>query len=259
MTAQCNAHGLSRDIPDPIARTIRQQCGFGCVICGCAIYTYHHYDPPFAEATEHDPERIALLCPRCHGYVEKGIWSNAKVSGHHRNPKCKELSFSLGAFDLGDDQPDLILGWLIIRQPAVILEMFGRPLLWVEPPEVPAGPFRLSGHFFDESGKPILSIGKNEWKSYTRNWDVEVVGPRIICRVSSRHLALVLCSNPPKGLAVERLRMFYEQGSITVEADQGQVTVTSPDGSRISLAGGVISNPRVGISVERSGIAVGRA
>lgn len=33
-----NKQGISRDIPDPIKRDVRQRCGFGCVICGkCCI------------------------------------------------------------------------------------------------------------------------------------------------------------------------------------------------------------------------------
>ena len=44
-----NRFGLTRDIPEPVRRAVRQGTGFGCVICGAAIITYHHFDPPFVK------------------------------------------------------------------------------------------------------------------------------------------------------------------------------------------------------------------
>lgn len=37
MQTETNRHGLSRYIPPNIKRTIRKQCGFGCVVCGVAF------------------------------------------------------------------------------------------------------------------------------------------------------------------------------------------------------------------------------
>ncbi|GAH43227.1 unnamed protein product, partial [marine sediment metagenome] len=50
-----NQYGLSRYIPLEIKRAVRQKCGFGCVVCGSTIYQYHHFDPPFNEAKQHNP------------------------------------------------------------------------------------------------------------------------------------------------------------------------------------------------------------
>jgi len=61
--ARTNKHGLPRHIPPEIKRAIRQACGFGCVTCGSAIGQYEHIDPEFAEATSHDPEKMAYLNP----------------------------------------------------------------------------------------------------------------------------------------------------------------------------------------------------
>jgi hypothetical protein len=33
MSDKTNRHGLSRTIPDPVMRQIRQESGFGCVVC----------------------------------------------------------------------------------------------------------------------------------------------------------------------------------------------------------------------------------
>jgi hypothetical protein len=74
-----NRFGLSRDIPRGIKREVRRRSGFGCVICGCAIFEYEHVDPPFSEAKQHDPSGITLLCGQCHSYVTRGVWSKDKV------------------------------------------------------------------------------------------------------------------------------------------------------------------------------------
>ena len=83
-----NKNGLSRNIDSETKRIIRQKCGFGCVICGCAIYQFEHVDPVFSEAKEHNPDNIVLLCATCHDSVTRGIWSKEKVKIAAKNPKC---------------------------------------------------------------------------------------------------------------------------------------------------------------------------
>jgi HNH endonuclease len=74
-----NRHGLTRDIPEPVKRAVRQACGFGCVVCGASIIEYEHVDPGFADAREHGPANLTLLCPQCHSKVTTGIWSKEKI------------------------------------------------------------------------------------------------------------------------------------------------------------------------------------
>jgi len=52
-------------IPDPVKRTIRQRCGFGCVICGLPIYEYDHIFG-YKNETGHIVEEITLLCDHHH-------------------------------------------------------------------------------------------------------------------------------------------------------------------------------------------------
>jgi hypothetical protein len=61
-----NKHGLRRAIPEEVKRLVRQNSGFGCVLCGLSLYHYDHIDPPFKEAQAHRPEDICLLCPDHH-------------------------------------------------------------------------------------------------------------------------------------------------------------------------------------------------
>jgi hypothetical protein len=108
--ARVNKFGLYDEIPDPIKREIRQRCGFGCVICGNAIYEYEHVDPPFSEAKEHNSDHIVLLCGHHHRLVTKGLLSKQTVKEAARRPKCKEKGFSFGPFDIGHAPPVIVLG-----------------------------------------------------------------------------------------------------------------------------------------------------
>ena len=91
---EVNNHHLSRKPPLDIKRIIRQNSGFGCVICGAGIYDYEHVDPEFKDAREHDPDRMTLLCLQCHGKVTRKIWSKEKVKAAMKDPRCKQIGYS---------------------------------------------------------------------------------------------------------------------------------------------------------------------
>ena len=174
---QVNKYGLSRDsLSEPVRREVRRRCGFGCVRCGFAVYQYHHFDPPFSEAKTHDPGGIALLCGTCHDLVTRGLLSESTVRELSRNPKSLETGFSYGPFDIGKQHPSVTLGHSTWVRTQIILQVFEMPLLKVEPPEVAGTPFRLSGLFYDKSGKLIFQIQQNECKGPISNWDMEAKG-----------------------------------------------------------------------------------
>ena len=52
-------------IPEAIKRTVRQECGFGCVLCGCPIYDYDHIEE-YSRVQKHETDNLALLCTECH-------------------------------------------------------------------------------------------------------------------------------------------------------------------------------------------------
>jgi len=227
--SQVNKWGLSRDIPSPIARKVRQRCRFGCVKCGFAIYQYHHFDPPFKEAKAHYPDRITLLCGNCHGLVTRGFLSNEAVKRHNRSPQCLEDGFSYGPFDIGEKSPEVILGKMTFINTPIILEIFGKPLLMIESPEELGTPFRISATFHDKSGNEIFRIVRNEWQGFASNWDIETQGPRIIIRRGPGQIALKMRTEPPNRLTIEQLHMFYR--GFRIVGREGQSTTTFlPDG-----------------------------
>ena len=93
-----NKYGLRRsDLTSDQKRQIRQQAGFGCVVCGNAIGDYEHIDPEFSEAGEHDVSKMAFLCIQCHGKVTRRQLSKQSVLTARENPAALESGFSFEA------------------------------------------------------------------------------------------------------------------------------------------------------------------
>jgi len=253
-----NKHGLSRRIPADVRRVIRQRDGFGCVLCGSAIYTYEHVDPPFAEAKAHDPARIALLCAGCHDRVTRGLLSKASVKLAMADPRCQQAGFSFGPFDIGSSFPEIRIGPFVAREVAVVLRAMSDDILKVEPPEQPGGPFRISALLANRSGTEVLRIERNEWAASTSSWDVQVEGPRITIHNAPGDVALILRALPPSGLDVERLDMFHKGARFTIRKQTG-LTVRAASGAEFTTSDMQVHGSAVAIDVQSDGsMALGR-
>jgi trigger factor len=68
-----------------VKRTVRQECAFGCVICGLPLYEYDHI-VPYAEVQEHRPENLVLLCPTHRGEKTRGLLSPGAVGDARKSP-----------------------------------------------------------------------------------------------------------------------------------------------------------------------------
>jgi hypothetical protein len=218
--SKTNRHGLSDYIRVDTAREIRRRCGFGCVNCGNALYQYEHVDPTFEDAERNDANCIVLLCGGCHDRVTRGFLSKDTVKEKALHPKCFEDGFSFGPFDIGTGPVEILLGTIVARNPQTLIRICGENIFSVTSPPKPGQPFLINAFFSDKNGSPILSIVENEWRPSTDNWDVEVVGGRITIRNAPRDLALVLRSEPPHRLVVERMAM--EHKGIRIECYEGK-------------------------------------
>lgn len=130
-----NRYGLSRTIPEDVARQVRQRAGFGCIICGNALYQYDHFDPEFNQAKEHNANAICLLCARCHSRKTKKLLSLETLRLAASKPKCKETGFSRDAFDVGVGRPDIILGTFTAKEVKVLIRLDGEDIFSISPPE----------------------------------------------------------------------------------------------------------------------------
>ncbi|MDW7674910.1 MAG: SEC-C metal-binding domain-containing protein [Bacillota bacterium] len=254
--AYTNKYGLSRDINEPIKREIRQRCGFGCIICGSAVYQYEHVDPPFAEAKVHDPNSIVLLCGGCHDRVTRGLLSKDTIKIKSANPKCKEQGFSFGPFDLGTISPEIVIGTFKGKNVKTLISIHGDDIFSVHLPTSSELPFLISAKLCDRDGKEILKISNNEWQTPSNNWDVEVIGTRITIRKKLGDILLVIRSEPPYRLIVEKMDMEHKGTRICCKEGEN-IEVTTSSGQIFKSSETVVSDCKVGIQVTSEGLALG--
>lgn len=224
-----NKHGLSRHIPSKVRRKLRQEAGFGCIICGIAIGEYEHIDPEFVNATVHDPNHMAFLCCQCHAKVTRGHISKETVKSAKLAPKALQEGFSFEAFDLGTEEPVVTVGAMAAFNCDYILTLNDRPIIWISPPETENGPFLLNAELWDGSGNLHFSIIQNEWRCRPDNWDCEVVGRKIRIKSLDRTLLEIETAPPNKlsfnilDICIEGYHVMCGNGLLTVETPTGQV------------------------------------
>jgi hypothetical protein len=249
-----NKYGLSRDDLKPDdALKIRQDCGFGCIICGCALFVYHHIDPEFQDAKVHDPEKMGLLCGTHHDAAHKHHLSPETVKKARLHPFCKKEGYTGHKFDIGSEKLLITLGGTKFINPKCVLRILGDELLTIRGPEEAGGRFRLTGTFYNRHGDLMFRIVDNEWRAPTENWDIDIEGPTTTIRLARRHIALVLRTDPPRGLHIERLDMYHR--GIRVYADKRGVRIGPPEGLGRAFSG-VILHPACCLEVIEKGEAV---
>lgn len=239
MPTKKNKHGLPRYIPAPIRRTIRQDCGFGCLICGCAIYHYEHIDPEWHAARDHLPSKMALLCGGCHSKVNKKIWSKDKIKEARNDPYCLRAGASHYALDVASGEFKVRMGAAIFVDPKCVLSIFGCELLRIAEPEQSGAPPRVYGEFYDSEGARMFRIDDNEFMGDVSNWDIETVGPVTTIRRKEREIALRFRMTTRSSIEIERLDMWYKGARVI--ADTGGVTIANPANQSVQFHGSIYS------------------
>jgi len=214
---EVNQYGLSRYIPVDVARNIRRRSKFGCVICRNGFYQYEHISPLFKDAKNHDPERICCLCGSCHDSVTRGQLSKESVMSSYREIQSQqqsEVSPPIGPLDFHNGSAELMIGNLLYS-PAVqtVLRYHGQDLICVVPGRQ-GEPGMISAVFTDESGCEVLRLVENAWVGSLDNWDIEVVGQRLMVRRKRGEVSLQLRLDPAGRIVVERLDMRIADGHV---------------------------------------------
>jgi hypothetical protein len=230
MSNERNKHGLSRVIPDPVKRAVRQRCRFCCVICGAIPYQYHHFNPLYEDARAHLPEGITLLCGACHDKVTRGFWSASKVATADTGPygsSCHPHAFMELRAPVW-----FLLGSMVFRGEGPLLSINQDTLISLEF-STEEGPL-LNASLFDLSGQECITIRNNELLARNQNWDVEMNGPNLTVRDAPRNVILEIRFCPPHGIHLVRLRMRYGGWHFDND-DQGKIVLTSPTGGGLDL------------------------
>lgn len=257
MATDSNKHGLSRHIPDGIKREVRKRCGFGCVICGKAIAQYEHFDPEFADATEHSALGITLLCGGCHDNVTRKFWSKEKVRMHNAKPLCIERGHAIDAFDISTNHPVIRIGPTAWIDTWNVLEVMGEQVLSIKPPEESGGPYLLSGRLSDDSASDLLIIEDNEWRAPSAQWDCEVEGRTVTIRRKLGEILLSLEVMPGIGVDIKRLNLAFNGARLYGSGDN--FTAEAPDGSKISMKQMSGIGCRTAICIDKTSVLLGQS
>jgi hypothetical protein len=218
---ETNKHGLSRYIPEEIARKVRQECCFGCVICGMALYQYEHISPEFKDAHFHEPENIALLCPNHHELVTRGHLSKESIAEARLTRKNGNLTVAAAPLQVGSESYEIVIGSATFSWGACIGCIGELPLLLLLPPEESGAPSRVTAFFPTLDGGWSLAIFRNEWRVLPHTvWDVKVEGPKITIRRKAGDTLLQFRTIPPHRLEVLSLNVQTNQYSAIVD-DKG--------------------------------------
>lgn len=245
-----NKYGLSRDIPLNVKREVRQRCRFGCVICGEAIIQYHHFNPPFAEATFHDPGGITLLCGKHHDFVNRKMIPSQRIEEANASPKCK-VSPAQSYLFLGNHVTSVQIGSSTIDARTII--MYENDIvLGFNEPETEGAPMRLNAIFTDAEGQPILQIRDNEWEIGSDCYDLETTGSRMKIRRKRGETSLEMDLQADKEVTIQKMRMLYKGFMITI--DEGRFVFQTPRGGTFSNIGVVFAE--IGIWMKQDGSAL---
>ena len=172
-----NGYGLTRAVPAPIKREVRQRCGFGCVVCGSAVYDYEHFDPEFKDAHEHSAAGIALLCPTDHKKKERGLLSEDEYRHAIQNPHALTHGYAFTDWSMADFSPQILIGSFTFTGGTSILQVGDELLLGFQPPEEPGSPPQILFRVFDSKGIEAFGIIGNEIRCQNEAFDIEAVGP----------------------------------------------------------------------------------
>lgn len=205
-----NRFGLTRNISDPVKRRVRQQSGFGCVVCGNAIVTYEHFDPEFKDARKHAAEGMTLLCAGHQDAKTRGFLPREVLQRHIDDPCALRAGYSHGALEQRSGPPIIKVGGVLSVGSASTIQVLDRAVLGLHYPTDPHEPALLTAYLTDPSGKDVLAIDQNEWVIRSDVWDAEVTGTTITIKRKLRGIILRLTLNPDdSALELDRLEMTY--------------------------------------------------
>ena len=248
---------LTRHIPESVKLQVRQECGFGCVICGCAIIEYEHFGPEHKDANDHKAEGIALLCPTCHSKKTRGFINNERVSEARQSPKPIQDGKSHLALDVFDGPMRVRIGETVFEDVANLIEVDGESFLSIKKPTGEGLPPLITARFLDRDGKDVAKIVDNEWVGDSSAFDIRFRAQKVQVRSDRRQIDLELFVEDPSTLVVTRLDMKVGEKRIKGRAGK-RFSVISPNGTiEKAFTDRVVKDVDVAIRLDNDGAEIG--
>lgn len=169
-------------IRSKIARAVRKECYYGCVLCGSPIFQYDHIEE-YSVVKEHSIENLALLCPSHHNEKTTFKLSAKRVKQARENPFNKNRIFSGSHQQVSSDEISVELGTdnffhvnLKDGQSYQALWINGTPVCGINSND---GWLTISLILTDFEGNILLRIDKGELVLSLAIWDYEYIGNKL--------------------------------------------------------------------------------
>ncbi|MGN6645842.1 MAG: HNH endonuclease signature motif containing protein [Cytophaga sp.] len=215
-------HEISRNIPLPIKRQVRQECGFGCVICGLPLYEYDHiFD--WSIVKEHKIANLALLCDKHHKEKTNRLLTSDQVLKYRLDPHNLKQEFSkeyslhfegtdfsveIGPtiFSLENVNPtnDFIIPILIDNYRIISFNIVENQLF-----------FDLV--VFNKERKLLLEIHENQLIYSIGQWDIEFVGRNLTLREESNKIFFDIDFIIPNKVKINKGTFYYNGRCILID------------------------------------------
>ena len=230
-------------IPEPIKRQVRQECGFGCILCGMPIFQYDHIIR-YSEKPAHDTSNLALLCPNHHNEKTAGRLSRERIDEARRAP----FNATRGTTTTYRLEPSRELEtWIGSNNAYVAAVANDYPVLWINGRAFltihrDGDFFSFSASVTDEAGRIVLNIQRGELTVATDVWDYRYEGRTLSIRSGQGEIILE-AEVADNTLRINR-GVFVDQfaAGVFISSD-GTVTFTMS-----GLHVGEICNSRFGVS-----------
>jgi len=159
---------VNRYVPKHVKLLLRKEVNWGCPVqgCGSPFLSYHHFDPPFADFSngqEHDPEGIIALCLAHAKMADGGVWTRDQLRQMKRSPFLKGSEVA-GRLEWLRQDIILRFGGLTCVRPKVILQVAGKPVIWVKRDST--GNMLLNMDIPASNGSPLLRMESNDWQVF---------------------------------------------------------------------------------------------
>jgi HNH endonuclease len=157
-----------KNTPIGIQRTLRQEAGFGCAMCGNPFVEYHHIIE-WSEREHFEPEHMIAICPSCHARFHR--MNRQRQYELKQNPYNITSKYVRGLLEFKPDLMVICLGGVTIVNCSRVIGSNGIDLFsW----RIEDDQCLITLRVFDPAGCLMLEIVDNEINFQFNNfWDFE--------------------------------------------------------------------------------------
>lgn len=222
-------------IPAGVKRSVRQRCGFGCVICGGIVYEYDHVEN-YSLVMEHDENNLVLLCPNHHAEKTRRLLSPDVLSEANSSPyNLRTGSTTPYQLSFGGSDPKALIGsnlFTMENDDFAVFVIDGNPLMGFRFED---GRALLQLRVYDEKNRLVLKIVDSELVQSAALWDFEFVGSRLTLRPRNGEILLSLRMVPDENL-VEVTRGTLRYNKVEVEIWPECIVILNKPSAFINLS-----------------------